>query len=275
MANQLTVAVNPSLLREGDGGKLNAAAVAMAKRQKRDGKTELPKVSDNFSSGRRCSRAPKGEGLGPRRALVQGRGAAAHSPGGATAPDNAGGTPRKKLAASFGKAKGTSAKKTAGARGREESKATVDKAGGTPGGKQPPRSAGANATGPPKGVRVDGVEDSKGEDPLARTDSYPEADKAKDNKFVEDDLFCLGNLLNGMQALQACMDEDGTTASHFAVQAGEPEDWVDKYKAFVMSTREEEGRALEATLAPKASNRTYLAIVNKEGKFGVFHGLRR
>jgi hypothetical protein len=84
-----------------------------------------------------------------------------------------------------------------------------------------------------------------------------------------------GNLLNDLQALQACMAKDGTTASRFAAQAGEPEDWVNEYKAFVTSTREEEGRALEANLAPKASNRTYIAIVNEEGKFGVSHGLQR
>jgi hypothetical protein len=106
-------------------------------------------------------------------------------------------------------------------------------------------------------------------------DLDPEADKAKDDKFVEDDLFCLGNLLDGMQALQARTNKDGTTASCFAAQAGERKDWVEEYEAFVMPTREEEGRALEAALAPKASNRTYLAIVNEEGKFGVFYGLRR
>jgi hypothetical protein len=275
MANQLAVAVNPSLLGEGDGGKSNAAAAATAKRQKRDRKMELPKVSDNFSGGRGGSGAAKGEELRPRRALVRGRGAAVRSPGGATIPDDAGGTPRKKLAASFGEAKGTLANKTAGAGGCEESKAAADEAGGTPGGKQPPHGAGANATGPPKGVRADGAEDSKGEDPPAGTDLDPEVDKAEDNKFVEDDLFCLGNLLNGMRALQARTDKDGTTASRFAAQAGEPKDWVNEYKAFVTLTKEEEGRALEATLAPEASNRTYLAIVNEEGKFGVFHGLRR
>jgi hypothetical protein len=167
-----------------------------------------------------------------------------------------------------------SAKKTAGAGGHEESKAAADKAGGTLGGKQPPRGAGANATGPPKGVRADGAEDSEGEDPPAGTDLDPKADKFKDIKLVEDDLFCLSNLLDGMRALQARTDKDGMTASCFAAQAGEPEDWVDEYKAFVTSKREEEGRALEAALAPKASNHTYLAIINKEGKFGVFHGLR-
>jgi hypothetical protein len=87
-------------------------------------------------------------------------------------------------------------------------------------------------------------------------DSDPEADKAEDDKLVEGNLFRLSNLLNGMQALQARTDEDGTTASCFGAQAGEPEDWVNKYEAFVTSTREEEGRALEATLAPEASNRT-------------------
>jgi hypothetical protein len=103
-ANQLTVAVNPPLLGEGDGGKLNAAAASTAKRQKGDGKMEFPKVSDNFSGGCGRSGAAKGEGPSPRRALARGRGAAVRSPGGATAPDDVGGTPRKKLAASFGKA---------------------------------------------------------------------------------------------------------------------------------------------------------------------------
>ncbi len=247
----------------------------MAKKQKRDGKTELPRVLDNFSGSRGHSGAAEGEGLGPRRVLTRGCGAATCSPGGATVPDDLGGTPRKKLAASFGKAKGTLAKKTAGAGKCEESKATADKARGTLGGKQPPCGAGANATGPPKGVRANGAEDSEAKDPPAGTDLDPEADKAKDNKFVEDNLFCLGNLLDGTQALQAHTDKDGTTASCFVAQAGKPKDWVDKYEAFVMSTREEEGRALEAAITPKASNRTYLAIVNKEGKFGVFHGLRR
>ncbi len=41
------------------------------------------------------------------------------------------------------------------------------------------------------------------------------------------------------------------------------------------STWEERVRALEAALKPKAAHRAYLAIVNKEGKFGMFHGLRR
>ncbi len=162
MANLLTVAVNPSLLGEGDGRKSNAGAAATTKRQKWDGETELLKVLDNFSGSRRRSGAAKGEGLGPRRALARGRGVAARSLGGATVPDNAGGTPWKKLAASFGKAKGMLAKKTAEAGGREESKAAADKAGGTPGGKQPPRSASANPTGPPKGVQANGAEDSKG-----------------------------------------------------------------------------------------------------------------
>ncbi len=121
---------------------------------------------------------------------------------------------------------------------------------------------------------ADGAEDSKGEDPPAGTDSDPEADEAKDNKLVEDNLFHLGDFLDGMQALQARMDKDGMTASRFMVQAGEPKDWVNEYKTLVTLTREEEGRALEAALAPKASNCTYLAIVNKEGNFGVFHGLR-
>ncbi len=182
---------------------------------------------DNFSSCRGRNGAAEGEGPGPRRVLARGRGAAARSPEGATVPDDAGGTLWKKLAASFGKAKGTLAKKTAGAGGHEESKATADKAGGTPGRKQPPHGASANATGPLKGVRAKGVEDSKGEDPPAGMDSDPEADKAEDNKLVEDDLFHLGNLLDGMQALQARTDKDGTTASCFAVQAGEPKDWVD------------------------------------------------
>jgi hypothetical protein len=115
MLNQLTVAVNPSLLGEGDGGKSNIAAAATAKRQKTDGKTELPKVSNNLGGGRGRSGAAKGDGLSLRSGLSRGHGAAARSPGGAIGPDDAGGTLRKKLAASFGQANGTSAKKTAGA----------------------------------------------------------------------------------------------------------------------------------------------------------------
>ncbi len=267
MANQLTGAVNPSLFGEGDGGKPNAAAAAMAKRQKL-GKTELPKVSDNFGGSRGRSEAAKGEGPGLRSGLAGGRGAAACSPGKAIIPDDTGGTPRTKLAASFGKASGTSAKKTAGADGRKGSKTAADKAGGTLGGKRPPHSTCANSTGTPKEVRADEAEESKEEDALPDPELVPEEDEGKD-----DNLFHLGDLLNDMQALQARMDKEGTTAAQFAAKARGAKDWVDNYKAFVALTRKEGVRALEAALAPEAAHRTYLAIINKEGKFGVFHGL--
>ncbi len=66
-------------------------------------------------------------------------------------------------------------------------------------------------------MRANKGKDSKGEDMPIDTELVPEADDGR-----EDDLFCLGDLLNIMQALQDCMDEEGTVAAWFAAKAGEP-----------------------------------------------------
>jgi hypothetical protein len=97
--------VNQSLHGEGDSGKLNAAW-AMVKRQKRDRKQDLPKVS-NTHIGRRVLRGDKNgveTGSRTKLAAAQGLGAAAWSPGGSAGTDNNGGTPQKKPATSVGNA---------------------------------------------------------------------------------------------------------------------------------------------------------------------------
>ncbi len=105
MASQLLGMVNPSLHGEGDSGKSNVAW-ARAKQQKRDGKQELPKVS-NTHIGRRVLHGDEdGVETSSRTELVAAWGlkAAAWSLGGSADSDNDGGTPQKKLATSVGNA---------------------------------------------------------------------------------------------------------------------------------------------------------------------------
>jgi hypothetical protein len=255
MANLLTGVVNPSLLGEGDGGKLNVAAAATGKRQKTGGKTGLPKASNNFD----------GSGAAKDRSRITRSGAtAACNLEAALGADDAGGTP----VASVSNANESLMRMTVGIERPKGSKAAADKTKGAPGGKQPPRGASIRSTGTPKGDKAHKAKDSEG-DESEGDESSPKVDDGEDNAqaYLED-------LLNDMQALQARMDVGGTTAARFAAKAWEVKDWVEDYEATVASTRLEGVRALEAALAPEAAHRTYIAIINDKGKFRVLHGLR-
>ena len=266
MANQLTGTVNPSLREEGDDGKSNVGATATAKRQKTGGKTVLPTVSNNF--GGRGLRGAAKDGLAVD---LGARGSAARNREALLAADAAGGTPPKQGMASIGPGHEEKTPKTkekfGGGNGPEESKASkagTKKAGGmAPDRKQPPRGGNVPSTSTPIGgkpPKAKGIEE----------ESDPEEDEVE-----EDDLLHLEDLLDDMRTLQARMDKEGTAAARFAENAGEVTRWVDDYETTVASTKEEGTRALEAALAPEAAHRTYLAIVNESGVFGVFHGLRR
>jgi hypothetical protein len=78
-----------------------------------------------------------------------------------------------------------------------------------------------------------------------------------------------------MAKLEAAMTKPGSTADWFAKQVGltTVTEMAATYEEMVRSMVEDPAGALAAALAPKAKERTYLAVPNKEGLFSVFHGL--
>jgi hypothetical protein len=82
-------------------------------------------------------------------------------------------------------------------------------------------------------------------------------------------------LRHSMAELEAAMTKPGSTAAWFAKQVGltTVTEMAATYEGMVRSMVEDPAGALAAALAPKAKERTYLAVPNKEGFFSVFHGL--
>jgi hypothetical protein len=78
-----------------------------------------------------------------------------------------------------------------------------------------------------------------------------------------------------MAELKAAMTKPGSMATWFTERVGltTVTEMTATYEEMVRLMVEDPAGALAAALAPKAKERTYLAVPNKEGVFLVFHGL--
>jgi hypothetical protein len=118
-----------------------------------------------------------------------------------------------------------------------------------------------------------------GKEPSNEAESFGDDPDARVNEAgYNDDVDAKGGgsgLRYDMAELKAAMSMPGLTAAWFAEQAGltTATKMATTYEAVVCSIVDDQVGALAAALAPKANNRTYLAVPNEEGVFLVFHGL--
>jgi hypothetical protein len=84
-----------------------------------------------------------------------------------------------------------------------------------------------------------------------------------------------GGLCHGMAKLEAAMAVPGLTVAQFAEQARStaPGKMAASYKAVVHLIVDDQAGSLAMAHKFEASERTYLAVPNREGVFLVFHGL--
>jgi hypothetical protein len=107
-----------------------------------------------------------------------------------------------------------------------------------------------------------------------------EINKATAGEVEEDDEAGKGGhgLRHGMAGLEAAMAVPGSTATRFAEQAranrATAEEVATKHEAVCRSIVDDQAGALSEALGPKATERTYLAMLNAEGVFSVMHSLR-
>jgi hypothetical protein len=107
-----------------------------------------------------------------------------------------------------------------------------------------------------------------------------EINKATAGKVEEDDEAGKGGhgLRHGMAGLEAAMAVTGSMAARFAEQAranqATMEEVATEHEAVGRSIVDNQAGALSKALGPKATERTYLAMLNAEGVFSVLHGLQ-
>jgi hypothetical protein len=85
-------------------------------------------------------------------------------------------------------------------------------------------------------------------------------------------------LRHGMAGLEAAMAVPGSTATRFAEQAranqATAEEVATEHEAVCRLIVDDQVEALSEALGPKATERTYLAMLNAEGFFSMMHSLR-
>jgi hypothetical protein len=123
------------------------------------------------------------------------------------------------------------------------------------------------------------TDDEINEDVQARKGGH-EINEATAGKVEEEDEAGKGRhgLRHGMAGLEAAMAVPGSTATRFAEQAwanrATVEEVATEHEAVCRSIVDDQVEALSKALGPKATEQTYLAMLNAEGVFSMMHSLR-